>query len=142
MEGRVMAIDLGEKRIGLAISDPERLLSKPLGIIAHSKLEQDCQTILELARFNEVKLIVIGQALGPNGEETPSYRHALRVGRMLNQLSDIEIQCWDESFSTIDAQFEQLRSGAKKKKRGSHMDAHAAATFLSEYLEFHNIRRV
>jgi len=134
---RVLALDLGEKRIGIAISDPGRIIATPYGVITHVSRKIDTSMVLQIAEENNVNAIVIGQALGENGEETRQSRHAQRFMRALSEESNLTITLWDESFSTKTAQMTRVAMGVSQKKRRGHLDNVAATIILQSYLEAH-----
>ncbi len=135
MRGRILAVDPGEKRIGIAISDPSAMFAAPLTVIQHVKMIEDCQQIIKIAIDNEVVLIIVGQATGQEGEETRQMRHAKKLVETLKSMSTIPVERWDESNSTRDARRVQIELGRKKKDRSGHMDDRAAAMFLQTYLD-------
>lgn len=135
MKGRVMAVDPGEKRIGIALSDETRSLAKGLTVLPHVSLKQDCAGIARLAAENGVVLIVVGNALGEEGEETPASRHATKVAETLAEFCDLAITLWDESGSTQQARAIRLQSGARRHERGGHLDEVAAAVILQSWLD-------
>ncbi len=135
MEGRVLAIDPGAKRLGVAISDPFRILSTPLAVIKHESLACDSQKIVDLCVNNEVKLIIIGQPLSASGEVNPQTRHAIKLAEKIMTLTVIPVKLWDESESTSIARKAAIEMGMTRKKRIGHLDKHAAAVILQSYLD-------
>lgn len=134
-EGRILAVDPGEKRIGIALSDPGRWLAKPLTVIRHVSIVEDCRKLAALAAENAANLILIGQALGGDGEETPQSRHARNIVETLHVLTDVPIVLWDESGTTIDARQNSVQQGLRQKQRRGHLDDRAAAVLLRSYLD-------
>lgn len=130
-----LAIDHGEKRIGLAISDVTRTIARPLSIIKHVSGEVDARRILELADQSNVGIIVVGQSSDEDGQPNLAGRRAGRFAHLLSTLTDREIVLWDESLSTQDAREWRLASGASRKKRSAADDAAAAAMILQSYLD-------
>jgi len=130
-----LAIDHGEKRIGLAISDSTRTLARPLAIIKHISREQDAKRILELADRSNAGIIVVGQSSNEDGVPNLAGRRAGRFAELLGTLTGREVVMWDESFSTRDALEWRLASGAPRKKRAAADDAAAAAMILQSYLD-------
>lgn len=135
MKGRILAVDPGERRIGIALSDPSASLAAPLAVIRHVQMVEDCRKIIQIAIDNEVVLIIVGQALGSEGEETRQVRHAKKISETLTTMGSIPVKLWDESSSTKDARQVRIEMGAKKKERSGHMDDRAAAMFLQSYLD-------
>lgn len=135
MKGRVMAVDPGEKRLGVALSDPFRILATPLAVINHLNMAADSLRIVELCIQHEVQLIIIGQPLPSSGEETPQLRHSHKLAEKISTMTSIPVELWDESESTNIAKKAAVEMGLKRKKRSGHLDQHAAAVILQSYLD-------
>ncbi|NJD58396.1 MAG: Holliday junction resolvase RuvX [Anaerolineales bacterium] len=132
---RIMAIDPGEKRIGVAISDPTGTIASSLTVLEHVARVIDAATIAELARQHEVKLIVIGKSTDGEGLPTPASRRADRLEQAIHQQCVIPTTSWDESFSTQEARQAQLEMKTPRKKRSGHLDQWAAVVILQSYLD-------
>ncbi len=132
---RILAVDHGEKRIGLAISDPTAMIASPLKVIEHISRVMDAAQIAALADENNVSLIVIGQSFDEEGNPNAAGRRAARFAEALKTQTQIPIQLWDESFSTQDARTTRIEMGASRKKRSGHLDELAAVMILKSYLE-------
>jgi putative Holliday junction resolvase len=130
-----MGIDHGEKRIGIAVSDPTGTLARPLTILAHSSKSADAARVLELAAAHGVGLIVIGQSKDEAGVPNLAGRRALHFAEFLRGATNIPVIMWDESLSTQDARAARIRAGASRKKRARAVDALAAAIMLQSFLE-------
>ena len=141
MTGRILAVDPGSIRIGIAISDPMAMIASPLTMIRHTSMEQDCRVISDLCSQHDVALLIIGQPLGPNGESTPQSRHAQKIAEFLVKMVDLPVELWDESGSTQKAKRIKVEMGVSRKKRSGHLDAHAAAVILQDYLDASGNRR-
>jgi len=133
--GRVLAVDPGEKRLGIAISDPFCILATPLTVIKHENMTADCQKIIYLCEQNDVSLILIGQALSSSSDENAHIRHTRKLAQTIGLLSTLPVLFWDESESTKLAKRAAIDMGMKKKKRAGHLDDHAAAVILQSYLD-------
>ena len=131
---RVMGIDWGGKRLGLAISDETRTLARPLSVIQHTSRQENAQKILNLALQEDVGLIIIGVTYSPDGALSPSGRSAVRLKEEIEKQADIPIIVFDEADSTNQAKDNQIIMGSTRKKRRGHLDAHAAAIILHAYL--------
>lgn len=132
---RIMAIDPGEKRIGIALSDLSRMVATPLTVIKHVQREKDALNILELANQHEVQLILVGQALDSEGYPSHSARKSARLAASIQSITKIQVKLWDESSSTDDAVQNSIAMGVKRKKRIGHLDDVAAAVILQSYLD-------
>jgi putative Holliday junction resolvase len=132
---RVLAVDHGEKRIGLALSDPMATIASPLKVIEHVSRLMDTAQVANLANENDVGLIVIGQSFDEDGKPNLAGRRAAKFAEALQEQTQIPIVLWDESFSTQDARVARIELGVSRKKRGGHQDALAAVMILQSYLE-------
>ena len=132
---RILAVDPGEKNIGLALSDELGISAKPLSIIKHIKREIDAAQVAAIAAENNAKLIIIGQSIGDDGKPTFEGRRSARFARALRAQTNISVQLWDEGFSTQDARQSYINMGVSRKKRRGHLDDVAAAVILRSYLE-------
>jgi putative holliday junction resolvase len=135
MSGRIMAVDPGEKRHGIAISDPTGMIANPLTVLKHVSRKADAAIIGEIARQNEAVCIVIGQAFELDGTPGPMGRQAARLAEVLRDLTDTPVVLWDESGSTKAARSARLAMGASKAKRRGHLDELAATYILQSYLD-------
>ena len=132
---RVLAVDSGEKRIGLAISDLTGTIANPLIVIKHTKREKDAEAIVELAIENSASQIIVGQAFYDDGTPNPSGRKSARLADVIQKLTDIPVILWDEFESTKIAQRAGREMRLNKKKHHSHMDQVAATVILQSYLD-------
>lgn len=135
---KILAIDHGEKRIGLAISDPTGTLARPLEVITHTQRLVDAARVAEAARQNEVELIVIGQSFDEAGRPNPAGRRAARFAEVLRSQTSIPVELWDESFSTQDARGALIELGVSRRARAGHLDDKAAVFILRSYIEAHS----
>jgi putative Holliday junction resolvase len=132
---RILAVDHGEKRIGLALSDPTGTVASPLQVIKHTSRLMDAAQVASLASENEVGLIIIGQSCDEAGSPNLAGRRAANFADVLKEQTNIPIELVDESFSTNDAKATVLEMGLSRKKRAGHQDALAAVMILRSYLE-------
>ena len=132
---RVLAVDHGEKRIGLALSDPTATIASPLTVIEHVARTIDAAQVAELAAQHDAQLIVVGQSFDEQGHPNLAGRRAEKFARALKEQTSIPVVLWDESFSTQDARAARIELGIPRKKRGGHQDSLAAQIILQSYLE-------
>ena len=132
---RILAIDPGEKNIGLAISDPTGTIANPLTVLKHVSRLKDAAAIIQIAAQNEVDLIVVGQALDVEGLPTVQSRRASRLVGAIKSQTVIPVILWDESGSTQAARAARIAMRATRRKRGSHLDDLAATYTLQDYLD-------
>ncbi|MCH7663151.1 MAG: Holliday junction resolvase RuvX [Chloroflexi bacterium] len=134
---RIMAIDPGTKRLGVALSDSSGMVAMPLNVIEHKSRHADAETILGLADKNNADLIVIGQAMDGDGAPTPQGRSAARLAGALRKNTKIPVELWDESGSTQAARSAKIIMGSARKKRRGHLDEIAATVILQSYIDAH-----
>lgn len=139
---KILAVDPGEKRIGLALSDPTGQLANPLGILIHHSRTIDSAHIIQICQEHQVDLIIIGQALQSDGQVGARARSSLRLEAEINQLSSIPTLLWDESHTTQFATSVQIHSGLSKKKRQKPKDHLAAALLLQDFLDSNTFKTI
>ena len=132
---RILAVDHGEKRIGLALSDSTATIAGPLKVIKHVSRLLDAAQVANLAVENDVGLIVIGQSFDEEGNPNLAGRRAAKFAEALKEQTNIPIELFDESFSTQDARTTRIEMGVSRKKRAGHMDELAAVMILRSYIE-------
>jgi putative Holliday junction resolvase len=132
---RILAVDHGEKRIGLALSDPTATIAIPLKVIQHVSRVIDAAQVADIAVQNDVGLIVVGQSYDEDGNPNPAGRRAGRFADELRNQTNIPIELWDESLSTQIARAARIELGVSRKKRAGHQDEFAAVVILQSYLE-------
>ena len=132
---RILGVDHGEKRIGLALSDATGTIAGPLTVIRHVSRTIDAAQVAALATEHNVELIVVGQSFDEEGAPNLAGRRAARFAEALKTQSLIPIQMWDESLSTQDARAARIELGISRKKRSGHLDELAATVILQSYLD-------
>jgi len=131
----LLAVDPGDRRIGLAISDPSGTIGRPLTVIQHVSRLVDAAAIANLARENDVQLIIIGQALDSEGQAGPAARKSARLVEALRTQTVIPVILWDEGGTTIAARESLIEMGVPRSRRRGHQDAQAAAFILKSYMD-------
>ncbi len=134
---RVLALDLGEKRIGVALSDPLGMIARPLMVIRRSSKAKDHAAIHQLVAENQVCEVLCGYPLSLDGSEGPQGRRVRRYAEALAEGLPVPVTLWDESYSTVEAE-QHLRAAGKKRsaqETRNWIDAVAAAVILQSYLD-------
>ena len=131
---KVLAVDPGEKRIGLAVSDPSGTLARPLKVLLHVARAEDARQIAEIAAEEGADAIVIGQPLDANGEVGPQARKSIRLADAVREYTQLPIHLWDESGTTQAAIGSRVALGTSRKKRKGHLDDLAASILLQDFL--------
>lgn len=136
---RVLGLDVGERRVGIAISDPTGTVVRPLNTLVRGSREEDMAAISALVAEHDVGLVVIGQPLSLDGTQGPQARRTARYADMLAEGLPVPVVPWDERFSTVIAEEILGESRSKKKRRRARaegqVDAIAAAVILQSYLD-------
>jgi putative Holliday junction resolvase len=133
--GPVMALDIGERRIGVAISDPLRVLATPVVTLIRRSWDEDLAAIVRLVRERGVTFVLVGHPLNMDGSAGEQARRSERFAQRLAESLGVEgppVRLWDERMSTQTAE-ERLRVGESTGRAG--LDAVAAAVILQEWLD-------
>ena len=134
---RLLALDVGERRIGVAVSDPTGTLARPLTTITRASRQADFETIAQLAAEYEVERLIVGLPLSLDGTEGPQAQQTRRYAERLALALAAPIELWDERYSSVTA-IQILRGKSKRRRRArGEIDAVAAAVFLQSYLDAH-----
>ena len=132
---RHLALDVGEERIGVAISDAKGYLARPLEIISRRPGPSSFLRIAEIVARNKVGLIVVGLPLLPDGSEGRQVRSTRAYVRGLEAHVDVPCAYWDERDSTRRAIQILVDNRSRRRRRRRVTDAVAAAVILQEYLD-------
>ncbi len=140
--GRILGLDVGDRRIGLAVSDPGGRLAVPLRVLEREDNEVDLQALLEIARAEEIQTLVVGYPLSLDGTAGPQAKRVASFAHRLAQASGIPYKLWDERLTS--AQAEQRRRGGRSRarpgipktgRRRAPVDDLAAAIMLQSFLD-------
>jgi putative Holliday junction resolvase len=132
---RVLGVDPGEKRIGLAISDPSGTIANPLDVLQHVSRPIDAATIAHTAADQDAGLIVVGHPLDAENRPTPGSRRAARLAGAIRTQTNLPVVLWDEFGSTQTARAARIQMGVSRRGRQGHMDELAATVILQSYLD-------
>jgi len=133
-KGRVLGLDLGDVRIGVAISDPDRRMAVPLGTV-HTGAPADLAAIAKLVEENGVTLVVVGHPLVMSGKAGVRARHAEGFAEALRTFLDVPVVLHDERLSTAEAEKALREAGAGGRDRRKAVDRSAATVILQSYLD-------
>ena len=138
MKGRVMAIDLGEKRIGIAISDPLRMVAKGHSVIKRKSRKEDFARYQAIIHEQEITLVVIGLPILMSGIEGEKAAWARSYAADFEKVTTTPIVLWDEALTSKKAEASLRARGKRNKQIKARIDAVAAAFILEDYLESHS----
>ncbi|MCS7177664.1 MAG: Holliday junction resolvase RuvX [Anaerolineae bacterium] len=133
---RILALDLGERRIGVAVSDPTGTVARPVGVLERKSRAEDFAAIARLVAEHGVERVIVGRPLTLRGEVGPQARWVEAYAQALAEALPVPVELWDERYTTVAAQeiLETLRRPGKRRQRGD-IDAVAAAVLLQGFLE-------
>jgi putative Holliday junction resolvase len=132
---RIMGLDVGDKTIGVSISDEMRWTAQSIEVIRRSKEATDFQRIGELIQSYEVTEIVVGLPKNMNGTIGPRAEICIEFGNKLKEAFGLPIHMWDERLTTVSAQRTLLEADVSRKKRKQVVDKIAASFILQNYLD-------
>jgi putative Holliday junction resolvase len=130
---KVVALDYGSARTGVAVSDPTGTLARPVGVVEKAATDAGLQRVVELIRAEEAEHVVVGLPLTLRGAKGPQARETERFVKALRAATDVPVDTFDERFTTTLAN----QSGGSSAPE----DARAAAHLLSSWLEWQSARR-
>jgi len=133
---RILGLDVGNKRIGAAVSDELGFTAQGIGVIMRQDLKQDIKRIQELIRQYDIGKIVLGLPRNMNGTMGPQSELVKKFGEALKLDSGIEISYWDERLTTVEAERSLINADMSRKKRRSVIDKVAAVLILQGYLDY------
>lgn len=130
---RIMGIDFGDSRIGIALSDPLGIMASPLTIITRTEETRDIEAIIDIIHQNEVGGIVMGLPISMDGTIGKQAEKVKQFAAKLDKRVDIPVEFKDERLSTVVAK--NLVQEVRKTDRKTRYDAAAAALILQSYLD-------
>lgn len=130
-----MALDLGEKRIGVAISDETRTIARSLIVIQRKSRKSDFDRISRIASEQKASMMLVGLPLQASGEEGDKALWVRDYAGDLQRQLQLPLEFWDESYTTVQAEASLRERGVHGKRRRKRVDAAAAAFILQSYLD-------
>ncbi|MBO6774460.1 MAG: Holliday junction resolvase RuvX [Marinibacterium sp.] len=125
----IMGLDLGDKTIGVAVSDGMRGIATPLNTVKRKKFGVDAAALLDIMQERELAGIVLGLPRNMDGTEGPRCQSTRAFARNLTKLTDLPITFWDERLSTVAAERALLEADTSRKRRAEVID-HVAASYI------------
>ncbi len=135
--GRILGLDLGDVRIGVAISDPDRRLALPLGTVQVGRPPGEMRAVADLVGEHDVTLVVIGEPVSLDGERRARATHVANFADALRAMLTVPVVLHDERFSTVEAERSLRAAGVTGARRRSVVDAAAAQVILQSWLDAH-----
>lgn len=138
---RILALDVGERRTGVAVSDPAQILARSLLVLKHEDDEGIVECVAALVRKWDVERVVVGYPLSLSGGVGPQAERVEEVACALRKGLRVPVELWDERYSTVDAERILRERGLDGRQRRRRIDATAAAVILQGYLDGRAWRR-
>ncbi len=134
-KGRILALDVGKKRIGLALSDPLGITAQGLPTLERTTIREDLTALENLTREHQVKLILMGHPLHMSGRESSQSAYTREFAERLAGRTGLEVRLWDERLTTVEAERVLKQSGISIEKRAKAVDRLSAVILLGSYLD-------
>ncbi len=135
-EGRLLGLDYGSRRIGVAVSDPLGITAQPLPPIRRQGDDRDIEAIAGTARDYDVAGVVLGLPLHLDGREGTQAQKAIRFAAKIRERLGLPVATWDERMTTAQAERHLIESGVSREKRKDIRDSLAAVFILQSVLDF------
>jgi putative Holliday junction resolvase len=136
----ILGIDLGKKRIGIAVSDINQKIASPLRVIENMKFKETLNILKEILTERDVCAIIVGDPINMDGSIGPKSQSSRSFIKNLSKDLDIPILLWDERLSTVSAERSLLEADISRKKRQQVIDKIAASIILQNFLDYLNAK--
>lgn len=140
--GRILALDVGKKRIGLAISDPLGITAQGIQTLERTRIREDLQNLKKIADELEIKTLLIGKPLHMSGDESRQSEYTREFADRLHQHLGIPVVFWDERLTSAEAERMLRIAGASLEQRKKAVDRMSAVLLLESYLGYRRNRDV
>lgn len=135
MAARIAALDVGNKRVGVAVSDALELTAQPLAVLERVSLARDVSALIELLAPREIACVVVGLPLESDGNEGKQSARARQFGDALAKAGGLQVVYQDERMTTLQSERILVESGMRRERRRTVIDKMAAALILQSYLD-------
>ncbi len=139
MDLRILALDVGKKRIGLAVSDPLGMTAVGLPTLHRTRIREDLARLKLLALERSVTTLLIGRPLHMSGDESRQSEYTREFAERLSLFASLPVVYWDERLTTAEAHRLMRDSGATLEQRKKAVDQMSAILLLESYLGFHSL---
>ena len=137
---KILAVDLGLARTGIAVSDPRELLASPVGTLEEYHLDRLVTRVAAIAAEQRAELIVVGHPKNMDGSRGESARRAEDFAAALGQAAGLPVELWDERMTTVSAIGYLNQTDVRGKKRKQVVDTVAATIILQDFLDSRRLR--
>jgi putative Holliday junction resolvase len=132
---RIIALDVGSKRVGFAVSDEIGVLATPRGLVHRQSYNKDAAAIGDLVKQEQAERVIVGLPTGLSGRPTEQTRRTERFAEMLASRLSVPVELWDERLTTVMARRMRRGSTRTAERESQSLDAVAAALILQSYLD-------
>jgi putative holliday junction resolvase len=135
VSGRILALDVGKRRIGLAVSDGLNITAQGLPTLERTTIREDMNRLAEVVSEKEAVLLLVGDPLHMSGDQSRQAQYIRDFAARLSERTSVPVQFWDERLTTVQAQRVLKQSGISIEKRARAVDRLAAVILLESYLD-------
>ena len=140
---KIMAVDYGDTRTGLAVCDRTEFLASPVGVIEERNFYFTIQKVAHAVKEYDVQMVVVGYPVNMNGTVGPRAEKCAQFAELLKTKVDVPVELWDERATTLEAQNYLSETGTYGKKRKEVIDEAAATIILESYMTYrHNMQKM
>ena len=140
---KIMAVDYGDTRTGLAVCDRTEFLASPVGVIEERNFYFTIQKVAHAVKEYDVQMVVVGYPVNMNGTVGPRAEKCAQFAELLKTKVDVPVELWDERAMTLEAQNYLSETGTYGKKRKEVIDEVAATIILESYMTYrHNMQKM
>ena len=132
---RILGVDFGGRRIGLAVADADARVAVPVGAIDRAGVDDPCDAVAEAARARGADAVVVGLPVLMSGAAGAQAKEAREFAALLAERSGLSVRTWDERLSSVEAERRLREAGGRRKPKPGEQDAMAAALVLQAYLD-------
>lgn len=136
---RILGIDFGEKRLGIAVSDPLYITAQSVEVITRTNIKEDLRRIKDIVEEYKISKIIIGLPLNMNGSKGASAENAEKFGKVLRKEIPVNVEFLDERLTTAQGEKILLAADVSREKRKKHIDKISAQLILQNYMEMHHV---
>jgi putative Holliday junction resolvase len=133
--GRILALDVGKRRIGIAVSDGLNITAQGLPTLERTTIREDLKRLVELTSDREVSLLLVGEPLHMSGDQSRQAQYIRDFANRLGEMAGVPVRFWDERLTTVQAQRVLKESGISIEKRARAVDQLSAVILLESYLD-------
>ena len=137
----MLALDVGKRRIGLAVSDPMGITAQGIETLERTRIREDLARLKELAAHWNVRMLLVGRPLHMSGSESRQSEYTKEFAARLGEYLDLPTVFWDERLTSVEAERMLRQAGATLEQRKKAVDRLSAVLLLESYLEYRNTER-